>query len=66
MARPLFSAWRAGVQCLAGRLGLLLAEEVEGLPEGVGRLGRAGVREQLGLLAQGGAIAGSVGDIVDV
>jgi len=44
---------------------LLLSEKVEGLPEGVGRLGRASVGEQHGLVAQEGAVAGAAGGIVD-
>jgi hypothetical protein len=46
-------------------LGLPLPEEVESLPEGVGRLGRARVGEQPGLLAERGAVAGAVGGVVD-
>ena len=52
-------------QRLERLLGLLLPSEVEGLPEGVGRLVRAHVGEQLGLLPERGAVAGAVGGLVD-
>jgi len=61
---------QAGRQGLASRLGRVrgveLLEDAEGRLEGVGCLDRAGVREQLGLIAEGLGEAGAVGGLVDV
>lgn len=53
-------------QRFSGQLGLLLAQQVQDLLEGFGRLGGADVREQLGLIAQGGGETGAVGGVIDV